>query len=129
MSSPIGRGWATVELDRAAGELAGLLESGATFADAPRSVLLGARCRVGLARADEGGARWIVLLEPDTEGRVAAFLARAGEGWAADWAAADPDDRGRARGFAGPLGVERLAEQTPQAGPFRLRLAAATIEP
>jgi hypothetical protein len=127
VSPAIGRGWATVELDRAAGELAGLLEGGATFADARRSALLGARCRVGRARADEGRARWIVLLEPDTEGRVAAFLARAGEGWAATW---DADDRpGRGGGVVGPLGDERLADRSPPAGPFRLRLAAATIEP
>jgi hypothetical protein len=127
VSPTVGRGWATVELDRSAGELAGLLDQGATFADAPRSALLGARCRVARARADEGGVRWIVLLEPDTEGRVAAFLARAGEGWAAAWDAVDPPGPGR--GVVGPLGEERLADGSPPAGPFRLRLAAATIEP
>jgi hypothetical protein len=127
MSPPIGRGWATVELDRAAGELADQLDEGATFADAPRSALLGARCRVGRARAGVSAARWIVLLEPDTEGRIAAFLARAGEGWAVDWDADDTPDRGRA--VAGPLGEERLADRSPPGGPFRLRLAAATIEP
>jgi hypothetical protein len=127
VSPPIARGWATVELDRAAGELAGLLDEGASFSDAPRSALLGARCRAGRARADENGVRWIVLLEPDTEGRVAAFLARAGEGWAADWDRDDPPDLGT--GVQGPLGQERLTERSPPAGPFRLRLAAATIEP
>jgi hypothetical protein len=127
VSTVIGRGWATVELDRAAGELADLLDEGAAFADAPRSALLGARCRVGRARAGDGAARWIVLLEPDTEGRVAAFLARAGEGWAADWDLDEPPDQDV--GVAGPLGEERLAERSRPAGPFRLRLAAATIEP
>jgi hypothetical protein len=127
VSPSVGRGWATVELDRAAGELASLLVEGATFADAPRSALLGARCRVGRAQEEEMGARWIVLFEPDTEGRVAAFLARAGEGWAAAWDADDPPGRGR--GVAGPLGDERLADRSAPAGPFRLRLVAATIEP
>jgi hypothetical protein len=125
----VGRGWATVELDRAGEALVGLLEPAATFSDAPRSALLGARCRVGRARSSEHGPRWIVLLEPDTEGHLAAFLARSGEGWAATW---DVDDAGGGlepgRGAAGPLGEERLVTGTPPAGPFRLRLAAATIE-
>ena len=76
-------GWATVELERAVGELTHLLAPGATFEAAPSSVILGARCLVGPAAED--GLR-IVLLEPETEGRLAATLARAGEGWAATWA-------------------------------------------
>jgi hypothetical protein len=125
----VGRGWATVELDRAAEELASGLEPGATFVDAPRSVLLGARCRVGRARSREHGPRWIVLLEPDTEGRLAAFLARSGEGWAAAWEADEAGGRLELGGGAsGPLGEERLVDPTFPAGPFRLRSAAATIE-
>jgi hypothetical protein len=89
-------------------------------------VLLGARCRVGRARESEGEARWIVLLEPDTEGRLAAFLARSGEGWAAVWETDGDADPGR--GTAGPLGQERLVDGRPPSGPFRMRLAAATIE-
>jgi len=33
----VGRGWATVDLDRAATELADLIEPGSAFTDAPRS--------------------------------------------------------------------------------------------
>jgi hypothetical protein len=122
----VGRGWATVDLDRAATELAHLVERQPGFGDAPRSELLGARCRVG--RAVEGEPEWIVLLEPDTEGRLAGFLARNGEGWAATWSAADADeveDPGR----PGPFGPERLLERPPTGGPFPLIVTAATIDP
>jgi hypothetical protein len=69
----VGIGWATVELDRAERELAPLRCTG--WDDAQRDELLGAtvrRCR------DE--APRLLLLEPDTEGRLAAFLVRFGEG-------------------------------------------------
>lgn len=66
----VARIWATVELERAAADLRLELER---RADDP---LLGAT--VALARpADEP---WIALLEPRTEGRLAAWLARNGEG-------------------------------------------------
>jgi len=102
-------GWATVEFDRAAVELAHLLRPGSTFHEAPSSVILGARCRIGSA-AEPSGLR-MILLEPETEGRLAATLARAGEGWAATWYL-DPgsDFRRRQSSVArpGPLGKERL---------------------
>lgn len=80
-----GIGWATVEGDRAIRELDGgmALEGGAGPAEGwtelSRDASLGARVwRRG--RAD-GLARPIVfVLEPDTEGRLAASLARFGEG-------------------------------------------------
>jgi hypothetical protein len=124
MNRVVARGWATVDLERAEADLGDLLESGHAFEEAPRSESLGARCRVGRAAPPERA--FVVLLEPDTEGRVAAFLARTGEGWAATWThAAGQVDGGR----AGPLGRELLPPgQTPH-GPFRLVLTAATIEP
>ncbi|HEV8696430.1 MAG TPA: hypothetical protein VGQ89_01960 [Candidatus Limnocylindrales bacterium] len=127
MSRPIGRGWATVELERAAGELADLLRRGAAFEPAARSVVLGAQCRRGIP-AD--GSHSILILEPDTEGRLALFLARHGEGWAATWLGEDgaAPQVGAARG-SGPLGPESLEPGGPPAGPFRLRVSPATIEP
>ena len=125
----VGRGWATVELDRAVRELAGLLADGMVFEEAPRSTLLGARSLRG--RADPGypgGPAWIVILEPDTEGRLAGFLARHGEDWAATWVGGTPPDP-PSRTTSGPLGDEWLASGDPTTGPFMLRLAAATIDP
>jgi hypothetical protein len=81
-------GWATVELDRAALELAtGLDLTPEAFEPAPRSAVLGCACRVAAGILAHGVS--IVLLEPDTEGRLAAWLARVGEGPAAVWLEAD----------------------------------------
>jgi hypothetical protein len=88
-----GVGWATVELDRAAEEFRvglGLPRSGA-FRDGPPDGFLGAHTR--LARVRPSGL-WIVLVEPSTEGRLAAFLARHGEGIAAAYVAGPVADRG-----------------------------------
>lgn len=128
MSSTVARGWATVELERAAAALSGSLAAGTGFEAAEGSMALGARCLRGTA-ADGSGA--IVLLEPDTEGRIAGFLARHGEGWAATWLdAADTDGDGRLvatdGATPGPFGLERLEPGSPW-GPFRLRVAPATI--
>jgi hypothetical protein len=79
----LGLGWATVELDRAEAELEMWLGprpggAGAGAAVTPVDEHLGAR-----AVLREGGGlpgAWTVLLEPSTEGRVAASLARDGEG-------------------------------------------------
>lgn len=138
MTRIIGRGWATVEIERAAAALADSLVTGTAFEEAPRSAILGACCLRGRARPAAGGDRidagddpdWIVLLEPDTEGRLAGYLARFGEGWAATWTLPD-DPAGRlGHGLArGPLGDERLADGSPPVGPFRLLLSAATIDP
>jgi hypothetical protein len=135
-------GWATVELDRAERELAPLLVAGAGFVAAPHSAHLGAACRVGrlaphaatLAGIPWRGARFVVLLEPTTEGRLAVTLARHGESWCATWARHDPDARRSTAGTvsplrAGPLGPERLVLGGPIAGPHRLLVEAATIEP
>jgi len=122
---PIGRGWATVDLERAERELRELIVAGSSFEDAARSGALGARCR----RARGADGEWIVVLEPDSEGRVAGFLARNGEGWAARWErAADAATDRPDRSLEGPFGPERLAPNSPTTGPFRLILTAATID-
>ena len=127
-------GWATVELDRAARELSDLIGSGDVFRDAPPSVALGARCRVGSGAA-EGGVR-IVLLEPDTEGRLSAALARHGEGWVATWVAAptaptaSPSTDAQLSGARpGPFGTERLVLGAPLTGPYRLIVEAVPSRP
>lgn len=120
-------GWATVELDRAAVEVAATLRDrhGLTHPrveDAPPDGLLGARCR--LLRYPED--RDTLLLEPSTEGRLAAALVRHGEGSVALYLLADAAASARARhaGFrltapgAGPFGSQRLVLEGPRWGPF-----------
>ena len=126
----LARGWATVELERAAVELAPSLVPGTSFKAAPACIHLGAFCRVGqLAEPTDDGATIIVLLEPSTEGRLALTLARHGEGWVATWSADDPGTPGPRSGLRdGPFGPERLLLDGPPSGPHRLLVvAAATI--
>jgi hypothetical protein len=123
-------GWATVELDRAAVEVAAAVVGGRadrvpvgpTIEAAQPDRLLGAACRL-LRWA--GGARTL-LLEPSTEGRLAAALARHGEGPIVRYLLVDAGatERARRAGFrvsaeaAGPLGPERLVLIGPRDGPF-----------
>lgn len=65
-------GWATVDLERSAAELADI-----AFEFAHDDEALGARALIG-----HPGRVGLVLLEPSTEGRLAATLARNGEGLA-----------------------------------------------
>ena len=65
-------GWATVDAERAATELPGIV-----FVAVEPETALGARAWLGRT-----GAVDLVLLEPSTEGRLAAALARRGEGLA-----------------------------------------------
>jgi hypothetical protein len=137
-------GWATVELERAARDLGS--GTAVQVRDLPDDPLLGARCRV--LAAEKGGA--ILLLEPTTEGRIAASLARYGEGYVATWIrlASDRYDNlvgsARREGLrlsseaAGPFGRERLVLGGPAWGPHVLVAelgpaspvpGAATIEP
>jgi hypothetical protein len=114
-------GWATVELDRAADQLLPILPRGASFRVAERSVALGAACRL----ADAVRPDWplVVLLEPDTEGRLAATIARSGEGWVAAWLrAASLAGVPASSVLAGPLGPERLRLGDPVHGPHHLFL-------
>jgi hypothetical protein len=126
-----GIGWATVELERAARELRAT--PAARWDTAPRDVLLGARCW-RLVAGEPGPA--MLLLEPDTEGRLAAALARFGEGVAAIYLAASGPDpipmggAGRAggdpaRSAGGPLGHARLLSGRPRWGPHVLLLDPA----
>lgn len=129
--APLAVGWATVDLDRAAQELAAKLDPGDRFAPAADCAALGARCRIGRARdASAGGAPVLILLEPSTEGRLAATLARHGEGWCATWESdEDDDDDGEPNSIVlpGPLGPERLLAGGSVFGPHRLLVRAATI--
>jgi hypothetical protein len=131
--------WATVELDRAEVELAPLAAGQAGTAhgqgpayaaaeDVPAEQILGAACR--LVRGPDGAA--VVLLEPSTEGRLAAALARHGEGFVARYFLVDADgvERVRRAGFRltavapGPFGPERLVLTGPRDGPFVILAAS-----
>ena len=123
-------GWATVELDRAEasfGVLPGAAASGPLLGsdeqhEDGRDELLGATARV-IRAADD---REIALLEPFTEGRLAAALARNGEGFVALYLMANSDAlvRARAAGFVlsapglGPFGTQHLVVGGPRWGPF-----------
>ena len=132
---PVGVGWATVELERAERELCAALGlSVDDFGPAASSIALGARCRV--APGGLGDALALVLLEPDTEGRLAATLARLGEGPAVVWLVVEGCDTTAAVSATaaasatmtaavrpGPLGPERLVLGGPIHGPHHLLVA------
>lgn len=127
-------GWATVELDRAARELAHLLMPGGTFAQAIPCEHLGAWCRIGRVRPGAVAAELVVLLEPSMEGRLAATLARHDEGFQVTWEAAlvapaGGNDLVLSGERPGPLGPERLVLGGPASGPHRLVVTPATIAP
>ena len=124
-----GIGWATVELERGAEELtaafrrAGLPEP--RWSPGQRDELLGATAWVSREAWPAEGmelAPALVLLEPDTEGRLAATLARFDEGVAAVYLA---PERGASsveaarlgRSSGGPLGNGRLVLARPAWGP------------
>jgi hypothetical protein len=128
-------GWATVETDRAVGELADALGIAPTsFRAAPPSAALGASCLV--LDAPLPGDVALAVLEPATEGRIAAGLARWDEGPLVAWyAAAEPESEpdglavptvpgasatSTASGRVGPFGPERLVVGDPLTGPHRL---------
>lgn len=137
----IAHGWATVDLDRAVQELGEALGiPPERFTVAADAQLIGARCRVADAVLPDGSS--LAILEPTTEGRLAATLARVGEGPAAVWLVAASDGSaafvagraaraGRAVDASGlpiatsserdgPFGVERLVLGGPTHGPHRL---------
>jgi hypothetical protein len=104
-------GWATVDLDAVRARIESDAGFGA-FDAAPRDDHLGARAAVHRPGA-ESGEPIEILLEPDTEGRLAASLARHGEGFAAIWFSRPEDeDLEPPEGFGGladgPLGPARL---------------------
>ena len=112
-------GWATVDLERVASELAAELGiSAAAFLPAADSIVLGARCRVayGVLPDDQP----LAILEPLTEGRLAATLARLGEGPAATWSRSPEVKPGWSLARPGPFGFERLVPGGPAYGPYSL---------
>jgi len=123
--------WATVDVDRV---LAGI---GLAAEALPDDSLLGAAVR--LARPLEGES--IALLEPTTEGRIAATLAQSGEGPAGQYVLATGGlsslvVRAAAAGIAikraddGPFGPSALVLGYPPVGPHIVLVAgpAGTIE-
>jgi hypothetical protein len=125
-------GWATVDVDRAEGELDTWLgPAPETGPDAGVDPHLGATVRFRGAGSLPGD--WLALLEPSTEGRAAASLARHGEGPCAlyllpaggldAWLA-----RSREQGLEeradvpheGPLGLQVALSGAPAAGPHLL---------
>jgi hypothetical protein len=102
-------GWATVEIERAERELDAAIGHGGSWANAPRDALLGARAAV--YRPSAVDRPLVVVLEADTEGRLAASLARHGEGVAATYVTALPGTVLGAGAFGipagGPLGRGR----------------------
>jgi hypothetical protein len=136
----VGIGWATVELDRAAAELGTSLDLPLdAWTPVERDQLLGAAALFGpLLGPDANGPR-LVLLEADTEGRLAASLARHGEGVAAVYlvetraATVAPRSDGelragpaRSSAAPGPLGRGRLVLGGPISGPHVIVLDALT---
>ena len=136
---PIALGWATVELDRMERSFAEAYPgSVTTTTDLGVDELLGAYCRL-LSPGIEGVPA-LLLLEPSTEGRLAASLARHGEGAMAIWLADSPapgpppdPSAGLRRSVAapGPFGSEVLLLDGPVHGPHRLVVLAGpgTITP
>ncbi len=126
-------GWATVELDRAELEVPTAFPAmrSATPEAAPEERLLGARCR----RLGFDSGRGVVLLEPSTEGRLAAALARHGEGPLVAYLIGDASSTERARraGFTvtgehpGPLGRERLVIVGRRDGPFAVVVVESDV--
>ena len=111
----IGVGWATVELERAVGQLATALGIAPTaFIHVTASTALGAHCLVAWSALSGGVA--VVVLEPSTEGRLARRLARHDEGPAVVWQAT-PETTSRSEPRAadspGPFGPERLVPPLP----------------
>lgn len=136
----VGIGWATVELERAAAELGTSLGLPAdSWTPADRDQLLGAAALLGPPLGPDAGGPRMVLLEPDTEGRLAASLARHGEGVAAVYVvetlaegvrpAPGAPDRlqgapARSSAAPGPLGRARLVLGGPIWGPHIVVLDA-----
>ncbi len=105
----VGIGWATVDIERAQAELGAAISDDGSWVEAPRDALLGARSAV--SRPGVPGGPVAVVLEPDTEGRLAAFLARHGEGIGAVYVTIRPVSRLAPGAFGipagGPLGRGR----------------------
>ena len=116
-------GWATVDTERAVAEL----HAYGPFMPAAAETILGAHFVVGSRSADVQ----VAILEPNTEGRLAATLARHDEGPAVLWVAGAPPPGLRLSTWSdGPFGRERLVLGGPLGGRRLLvvDLPAGTIE-
>jgi hypothetical protein len=98
-----GVGWATVDVDRALAELGAVLDGPARWLAEARDPLLGASVRRRDPAPGTGPA--LFVLEPDTEGRLAAALARFGEGVAVAY-------------LAGGGEASRIVAINPRWGPY-----------
>lgn len=110
----VGLGWATVETERAVDELASVLGDPSAWTPQERDVLLGAKVLRRDPAPEDG--RELYVLEPDTEGRLAAFLARFGEGVGAAYL-------GAAGGSPDPVSADRVSADlvvpvSPRWGPY-----------
>lgn len=109
---PLAIGWATVDFDRAVAELAAAF--GLTvehFEPSSRSETLGCACRVAPGVLSGGAS--LAILEPDTEGRLAASLARLNEGPTVIWVGLD-----KPAAAAKTLETAGLVLAAEQGGPF-----------
>ena len=130
---PMALGWATVDLDRMERSFADAYPGSVTSTtDLGVDELLGAYCRLVLPGV--AGVPALVLIEPSTEGRLAASLARHGEGPMAIWlesssgaaapSSAAPPTPHRSVVADGPFGPEVLLLDGPIHGPHRLVVLA-----
>jgi hypothetical protein len=136
-------GWATVDTDRSERDLVASFGSSAPVRsrDLPDDTQLGARCRLVTSAT---GLLEVLLLEPVTEGRIAASLARFGEGVVAVYVVVQAgrfravvrDLRGAGLVLSGegrgPFGRQRLVAGGPPWGAHLCvaqSAGAATIEP
>jgi hypothetical protein len=106
-------GWATVDLERATGALPGM-----AFVPAADDPLLGARVWVCADRVPAAS-----LLEPTTEGRLAATLVRYGEGPAVLYVSIPRGSRSATQAD-GPFGSSSLIRGGPAWGPHVVVVAA-----
>jgi len=107
----VGVGWATVDTDRTLADLAP--DGDLTFGPALDEPALGASARVAWS-----GGTAILVLEPSTEGRLAAALARRGEGIACFYVAgSEPTGSSRLTALGRPGRI--LAHDRPW-GPYVL---------
>jgi hypothetical protein len=114
-----------VELERAVAQLALVLGIPETaFVDAPGSGAIGAHCRV--AREAVLDDVYLAILEPSTEGRLAAALARWDEGPLVAWYTTTTRLDGQRVVLPGPFGPERLVGGDPLTGPHRLVVTTGT---
>jgi hypothetical protein len=120
-------GWATVELERAVPQLAGILgTTDAAFVEVAGSTALGARCLAAGGLLDDDVL--LAVVEPSTEGRLAAALARWDEGPVVAWYAIAAESVAPGTGIAlpGPFGPEWVVRGDPLTGPHRLLVASET---